>query len=338
MKFDFIIGNPPYQEETEGTSDNPIYNYFMDGAFSVADKVELISPARFLFNVGKTPKTWNEKMLQDPHFKVLDYEQDSGKIFANTDIKGGVAITYRDADEDFGAIGTFTHYDELNGIMQKVFNKKGFQSISDVIYLQNKFDLDVLYHDYPDYKKIIGSDGNEKRLTTKIFEQLSIFTPEKTSSSDVKILGLIKNKRFIRYIDRKYLLPCENLDCYKLILPKSNGTGTLGEILSTPIIAEPSVGYTQTYIGIGIFETEDEAEAALKYIKSKFARIMLGVLKITQDNNRGTWKYVPIQDFTSSSDINWEKSIPEIDQQLYAKYGLNNEEIAFIESHAKEMK
>ena len=89
MKFDFCIGNPPYQEETEGTSDKPVYNYFMDEAYKIADKTVLISPARFLFNAGKTPTAWNEKMLNDPHLKVLFYEQDSSKVFSNTDIKGG---------------------------------------------------------------------------------------------------------------------------------------------------------------------------------------------------------------------------------------------------------
>ena len=79
MKFDFIIGNPPYQEEQNSTDvDNslknyapPIYHHFMDAAYQLADKVELIHPARFLFNAGSTPKAWNKKMLADPHFKVL---------------------------------------------------------------------------------------------------------------------------------------------------------------------------------------------------------------------------------------------------------------------------
>lgn len=97
------------------------------------------------------------------------------------------------------------------------------------------------------------------------------------------------------------------------------------------------MGYTQSFIGIGSFSTVDEANAALKYIKSKFARTMLGILKITQDNNRETWKYVPLQDFTSASDIDWSKPVPEIDRQLYAKYGLDEKEIEFIETHVKEM-
>ena len=64
---------------------------------------------------------------------------------------------------------------------------------------------------------------------------------------------------------------------------------------------------------------------------------MLGVLKVTQDNNKEVWKFVPLQDFTENSDIDWSKSIPEIDQQLYAKYNLNEEEISFIESMIKPM-
>lgn len=97
MKFDFIIGNPPYQDETLGDNKGfapPIYHKFLENAYEIADAVEMIHPARFLFNAGSTPKEWNKRMLEDPHLKVLYYEQDSSKVFANTDIKGGVAITY----------------------------------------------------------------------------------------------------------------------------------------------------------------------------------------------------------------------------------------------------
>lgn len=120
-------------------------------------------------------------------------------------------------------------------------------------------------------------------------------------------------------------------------MPAANGTGALGEKLSTPFIGEPLVGITQTFISFGSFETQVEAEAMLKYIKTKFTRTLLGVLKITQGNNRETWAKVPLQDFTKKSDINWTKSVPEIDQQLYKKYELNEEEIGFIESMIKPM-
>lgn len=99
MKFDFVIGNPPYQGEPEGNNTNysgPVYHYFMDAAYSLSDKVELIHPARFLFNAGGTRKDWNQKMLNDPHFKILKHEPVSANLFPGTDIKGGVVISYRD--------------------------------------------------------------------------------------------------------------------------------------------------------------------------------------------------------------------------------------------------
>lgn len=122
MKFDVVIGNPPYQDERQGTSTTalPIYHTFMEAAYKVGKIVELITPARFLFDAGRTPKEWNERMLQDPHLKVLFYEQDASKMFSNTDIKGGVVITYRDEDQDFGAIETFVVYSEVNDILRKV--------------------------------------------------------------------------------------------------------------------------------------------------------------------------------------------------------------------------
>ena len=86
-----------------------------------------------------------------------------------------------------------------------------------------------------------------------------------------------------------------------------------------------------------MFDMETEIKAVIKYIKSKFARSLLGVLKTTQDLTPEKWKYVPLQDFTSASDIDWSVSVAEIDKQLYAKYGLTEEETLFIESHVKEM-
>ena len=104
-----------------------------------------------------------------------------------------------------------------------------------------------------------------------------------------------------------------------------------------PIVLSPGVGNTETFITIGIFDNSSEAENALKYIKTKFARALLGILKTTQDITPEKFTYVPLQDFTPNSDIDWTKSVAEIDRQLYAKYGLDESEIEFIETHVKEM-
>ena len=150
MKFDVIIGNPPYQEERTGDNKQfapPVYNYFIDEAQKIGNVFELIHPARFLFNAGSTPKDWNKKMLNDVHFKILKYEQDSSSIFGNNiDIKGGIVISYRNSEREFGAIKTFTSSSELNSILNKAWNLPKTKSLSSIIYIQNRFNLEALDH------------------------------------------------------------------------------------------------------------------------------------------------------------------------------------------------
>lgn len=338
MKFDAIVGNPPYQIMATGDANgsDPIYHLFIDAACKLGEKVSFIHPARFLFNAGKTPKDWNEKMLNDEHYKVVQYWANSGDVFPTVDIKGGVAVTYWDKNKTFEKIGTFVAHEPLRTVLEKVLAIKGFKSLTDSIYPQNKYEFSTLYKDYPHYKNIIGSDGADKRLRPNAFDKLDVFT-ENQSKGEIPIHGLIKNKRVIRFINSKYIEASENLDKYKVLVPKANGSGAIGEVLSTPMVGEPMVGYTGSFIGIGAFETQVEAENCMKYIKTKFARAMLGTLKVTQDNPRETWLNVPLKDFTTNSDIDWSKSVSEIDKQLYKKYGLSAEEISFIESKVREM-
>ncbi len=320
MKFDVVIGNPPYQEETKDTSDKPIYNYFMSEAYKFADKVCFITPARFLFNAGKTPKKWNAKMLNDKHLKVAYYEQDSSNVFPNTDIKGGVAITYRDTQKNFGKIGTFTHFEELNSILRKVVNNS-FESIEPIVGVQL------------DYKFKKEFNISQVGLKTNVFnKQKHLFTDSRVTDTQIAILGLNGRNRIYKYIEEEYFILPQNHQKWKVYLPTSNGSGAIGEVLSTPLI-----GHTETFIGIGEFDNQEEAENLLKYIKTKFARTMLGTLKITQHNLASTWKNVPLQNFTNNSDIDWSQSIAQIDQQLYKKYGLSEKEIAFIEEKVRAM-
>lgn len=341
FKFDVVIGNPPYQEDTKGTSDKPIYNLFMDEAYKVADKVELIHPGRFLFSAGKTPKAWNKKMLADAHFKVLRYEQDSKVFFPGTDIKGGIAISYHDVDENYGVIGTFTSYEELNSIHRKVVMENGdFRPFSALIYGQNIYRFTPKFHeDNPDAVGKLSKD-HPNDLTTNIFDSLPevFFEEEPRDGKDyIRIYGRKNNARVYRYVRRDYITQEENLDKYKVILPAANGSGAIGEVLSTPLIGTPLIGTTQTFITIGAFSDKKIAEAVFRYIKTKFCRTMLGILKITQHNTAEKWAKVPMQDFSAASDIDWSQSIREIDEQLYRKYGLTEKEIAFIESKVKEM-
>lgn len=339
MKFDAIVGNPPYQETLEKSSDKPIYNYFYDAAFKISDLVSLISPGRFLFKAGKTPKDWNEKMLSDEHFKVVKYFQNSGDVFPRTDIKGGIVISLRDANKNFGTIGLFSNYTELNSILEKVL-KQNFIPFSEVIFSSDVYKFtEKLHTDFPQIKDRL-SKGHENSVTTNIFGKLPEVFLSDLPNDDceyVKIYGVQENIRIYKYIRKEYIKGPSNFDKYKVFVPKSNGSGAIGEVLSTPLIGEPLIGHTQTFISIGVFDTKQEAEACLKFIKSKFARTLLGTLKSTQHNPKSTWANVPLQDFTANSDIDWTQSIPDIDKQLYKKYNLSPEEITFIESKIKAM-
>lgn len=349
MKFDFIIGNPPYQEDAVGDNENyapQLYNKFMDESFLIADAVELIHPGRFLFDAGSTPKAWNKKMLSDPHFKILHYEADSKKIFSNVQLTGGVAISYHDTRKNYGAIGVFTPFSELNTILHKVTTHSSFEGMDKIVVSRTIYRLsEKLHSDHPEAITQL-SKGHAYDMASNIFERLpQVFFDEKPSDdfTYVKMLGREGGERAYKYVRREYIKPAPNLDYYKIVLARADGAaGTIGNpiparVLGSAVIEGPKVGTTESFLSIGMFSDRETTENTLHYVMTKFCRTMVGVLKTTQDITPDKWKYVPLQDFTPNSDIDWSKSIPEIDQQLYRKYGLEETEIAFIESHVKPM-
>lgn len=347
-KFDVVIGNPPYQEEARGggTRDTPVYHLFMAAAYEVGKKAVLITPARFLFNAGFTPKAWNEKMLADENLKVAYFESDSNGLFPSLadPIKGGIAVTYRDAERKLGPIGFFAKHPELNTILHKVV-ESGTTPLEQVGITSSRSYryTDKLYEDHPE-ARALRPEGNTALVNTNAFEQFAfLYHADMPADGNeyVRVYGLAERSRAYRWIRRDYLTGPESFDKYKVAVPAATGSGSttdfFGVALNNPTVLEPGVAVTQTFITIGAFDDETAADACLKYVKSKFARALLGVLKITQHNPAKVWKYVPLQDFTSDSDIDWTKSIPEIDQQLYAKYELDDDEIAFIEAKVKPM-
>ncbi|MBR4226538.1 MAG: hypothetical protein IKR86_07200, partial [Candidatus Methanomethylophilaceae archaeon] len=232
-----------------------------------------------------------------------------------------------------GPIQIFTKYAELNSILKKVLATSN-HFLDEIISSPLNYTLTSLMKS--EHPELID------RLRTSAFTNLStIFhetIPEDDNHEYVMMVGLMNGKRVKRFVRRDYINDGSSvLDKYNLLVTKANGAGDFGETLSASIIARPGVAYTQTFIGIGSFDSIEEAEAVSKYTKTKFARAMLGVLKITQDCPGPKWKYVPLQDFTINSDINWSKPIPDVDRQLYSKYGLSTSEIDFIETHVQEM-
>lgn len=328
-KFDYAISNPPYQ--VVGSEKNiksfPIYPGFIDSARLFSETVIMIHPARFLSNAGETNKSWNKSIIESPEFSVLELYHDSEDIFPSVSIAGGVAITsFRKNKTDGGYKGVYISNDNLASVKNKIWRDANQISLMSYVSVRSPF----RYKD----KSFTGRTDiqpNAFLKTKKIFNR-------EAEIDSLKVIGLDSEKhRVERYIKRTNIVENPLIESYKIFIPKAAGSGDFGSVLSAPLIAKPSTICTETFISIGPLQDNDEANALLKYIKSKFARTMLGLLKVTQDNPRRVWEYIPWQDFSKKSDIDWSKSIKEIDQQLYKKYGLNKEEIEFIEENVREM-
>jgi len=341
LKFDVVIGNPPYQSENVGDNRQaqPIYHLFMEESFKIAEKVEFITPARFLANTGATPKAWNKKILGDKHLKVEYFNPNSAEVFPNTAIKGGVVVTYRDSEKDFGEIDTFVPFVELSSAFHKVKNRNE-GNIDELLYSPDSYRFtDRLFEENPN---LIGrtDKSHAKAVSSNVFERYNeIFFNEKPDREEyAQIFGRENNQRVFKYVKKSYIADHPNLEKWKVFVPGANGSGMIGELISTPLIGEPLIGHNQTFISIGNFNTKFEAESLLKYIKSKFARAMLGIMKTTQNNqSKNTWSKIPLQNFKPNSDIDWTKSVAYIDKQLYKKYGLEKVEIDFIEEKVQSM-
>lgn len=335
MKFDFVIGNPPYQDENIGANNQakPLYNLFMDGAYAIGDAAELITPARFLNQAGATPKAWNKKMLDSNKIKVLFYSEDSAKVFNGVDIKGGVVITYFDKHADFEPIGVFIKDERLRSIFDKA-KQHLTHNIGDLVHSPDSYRFtDKMFEERPE---LIGrtDKAHAKAVASNVFDRYPEIFEESTRTGYVKVVGRKNGERKALYTKELYLNDPGNLHTWKVLVAGAIGTGSFGEALSDPIVVGPEAAHTQTFVSMGEFKTNYEAESLAKYLKTKFARALLGIMKTTQNNQSKTvWSKIPLQDFNPDSDIDWSKSIPEIDRQLYAKYGLDEKEIEFIETH-----
>lgn len=335
MKFNAVVSNPPYQV---GVNKEPLYHHFISIGMEIGDLGTLIHPGRFLFNAGKTPKAWNQKMLNDEHFKVVKYWKKSDEVFDAVDIKGGVAVTMWDKQNVIGPIGTFVLHDELRTIQEKV-ESLGEESFSKIVYSRDLYQLTESF--YKENPELEGrqSKGHRFDLGTTAFSLFpEVFSDEKPAGDGYAlVVGRENDTRIGKWIKKEYLKLPDNFESYKVVVPKSNGSGHFGESLSSPFVAAPFHAQNTTFLSIGKFDSIFEAEACLKYIKTKFVRCMLGILKVTQDNPKSVWSKVPLQNFTQQSDINWDLSIPELDAALYQKYNLTQDEIDFIESNVSAM-
>lgn len=346
MKFDVIIGNPPYQENIGGENNNKslakqLFPLFIETSIGLnSEFISFIVPSRW-FTADAQDKSFvklRDFIKKNNHIKVLNHFNDTKSIFPNVTIAGGV--NYFLYEKDYEGETEFNEHYSNNVIIKKT--RPLFEKNLDIIISSNSI-VSILHKikekDFESLTKITkgrNAFGVVGKLET--LEKIS----QKNYFKDAISLRCAYEK--IRYIKREEITKnTELIDRWKIFISKGNGGAgilTYGKevsILGIPYLGEPNSVCTDSLIPIGDFKTKEEAENLIKYIRTKFLRFVVGILKVSQNVYQNVYQFVPLQNFTSESDINWSKSIEEIDEQLFDKYGLNEEEREHIRKSIKEM-
>lgn len=333
MKFNAIIGNPPYQVMDGGTDRGavPIYHNFVKIAQRLSPNyISMIMPARW-YAGGRGLDEFRASLLADKHLSIL-YDYDTSKsLFPTVDIAGGLcyflwdssynglcnvynvgARTTEQMKRNLGEFGVFVRSNAAIPILEKVtHHSKSF--LNDMVLSINPFGFRTFFRG-----KENKEDGDIRILTSEGW-------------------GFVQRNEVKK--------STELIDYYKVLVGRfvpSNGElnvkpGEGYRVITTPQIINPGEINTETYIDVAALPTETEAVNYTNYLFTKFSRFLLKQSVSSLNVTKECFAFVPLQDFTPSSDIDWSVSIEEIDRQLYRKYNLSEDEIAFIEKTIKPM-
>lgn len=332
MKFDFVIGNPPYQESDggNGASAKPVYQYFVEEAKKFNPIcLTMIIPARW-YAGGKGLDEFRNKMLNDKRLTYLVDYINAKDCFKEISLSGGICIFLwkreckksctvvninsnyiNKMDRDLNEYPIFVRYNGAISIIRKVIkDSNGF--VSSIVSGVSPFGIET---------KVRGEKQKDENNNITLH-----------SSSGITYINSVSKGK-------------EWLNCYKVMISQTSSehagepskNGKFGVISSSLKALEPNEVCTQSYLTIGKFDNMKKTENCCKYFKTKFVRFLILQTLTSIHLTKSVFRFVPLQDFTENSDIDWTKSITEIDKQLYKKYNLSQEEIDFIESHVKEM-
>ena len=320
MKFDVIIGNPPYQLSDGGAqaSAKPIYNFFVQQAKKLKPRyLVMIIPARW-YTGGKGLDDFRDEMVNDVRIRILHDFQNASECFPGVEIKGGVCYFLWER-ENHGPCSVINHLAEgACSESVRYMNESGTS-----LFIRYNKAIDIL-------KKVqIIKEEKFDRLVSarKPFGLPTNFKGD--SKGNANSVTLYQNGG-VAYVPRSVIIKGKELiDTYKVFISMAYGAGEQfpHQILGKPILGSKNACCTETYLNIGPFKTKIEAQNVISYITTKFFRFMVLLIKNTQHATSRVYSFVPMQDFSK----------PWTDEELYAKYKLTQEEIDFIESMIKPM-
>ena len=340
MRINAIVGNPPYQVMDGGAqaSSLPVYNLFVEIATKLAPTyISMIMPARW-YAGGRGLDDFRTFMLKEPSIRYFYDFPIASNLFNNVEIKGGLCYFLMDChfNNQITPTTVVTCSDKGNFISQRNLSTKN----SD-IFIRDGRGLSII-------NKITSKETkyfNEIVSALRPFGLRGYYINDPNFHSHSEGLtnpvicigkGLLKGYVELVNIPQRQ----EWINRYKVIIPRANNIATeANDDNLNAFVGEPNVICTESYLCIGADKDYSpiECENICSYLRSRFARFMHSQAKSSQDATAKTFRYVPMQDFTENGDIDWSKSIAEIDTQLYAKYHLDDEEIKFIESMIKPM-
>jgi len=332
MKFDVIVGNPPYQLNDgggTGSSAIPIYHNFVQQAKKLKPRfLSMVIPSRW-FTGGRGLDDFRDEMLNDKRIRVIHDFLDAGDCFPGVEIKGGVCYFRWTRDErgdcriythegndivseserpllEKGA-DTFIRFNEAISILRKVQHLKE-ENFASIISANDPFGFDV--REENSYRRV------KPKYKKAPFKNSVVFYYNGWKKDGEGYIDRVAIKKNPDWIDK-----------HKVYIPKAWGIGNMKKDWLTPFLGSQSSCCSETYLIIGPFKKKLMAENVISYTQTKFFHFMLALVKITQNTMKKAYSFVPLQDFSE----------PWTDEKLYKKYGLSKDEIAFIESMVRPM-
>jgi hypothetical protein len=334
VKFEAVVGNPPYQESDggAGASARPIYQKFIEQAKEIdPGHISMIVPTRW-FAGGKGLDDFRDTMLNDMRLSIINDYLTPGDIFPNN-VRGGVCYFLWDRSHT-GKTRIVTHQ---NGRVVSEDTRPLLESGLD-IFIRRSEGVRIL-------RKVDHSDSLMDEISPlKPFGLRTFFinsTEFKATPTGLNKPIKIYGKKKIGYVERDLVVTRKEwIDNWKVITAESNNIGTeLNDDNLNTIIAKPGEICTETYIVIGadLGLNKKSAENLAKYLHTKFTRFMISLAKPSQHGTAKVYRFVPLQDFTPTSDIDWNKNIDDIDRQLFDKYSLSESERTYISENISPM-